>query len=71
MTFEGIVDHANRQYVEYLTDYLKKITLMYERGRLDKEAYEEQKTKVLRTIRVWSLHLERNRGAGAGRELGI
>lgn len=71
ITFESIVDHANRQHVEYLTEYLKKITLMYERGQLAKEAFEEQKTKVLRDINAWFLHLERNSGARASRELGI
>jgi hypothetical protein len=71
MVLESISDHADRQYIEYLMDYLKKITLMYERGLLGKEAFKEQRTSVLAAIRVWSLHLEQKRGAAKSLEMGV
>ncbi len=39
-----------------LMDYLKKITLMYERGLLDKEVFEERKAKILKIMDEFSLH---------------
>lgn len=54
--FDGLVEQINREHVLSLMDYLKKITLMYERGLLDKEVFEERKAKILKIIDQFSLH---------------
>lgn len=69
MLFDNIADHVNKQYLEYLMDYLKRLTLTYERGLLNRETFEAQKAKVLRTVEAYSLQLERRRGRGRGLEL--
>lgn len=50
------MEQINREHVLSLMDYLKKITLMYERGLLDKEVFEERKAKILKIMAEFSLH---------------
>lgn len=54
--FDSLVEQINREYVLSLMDYLKKITLMYERGLLDKEVFKERKAKILKIMDEFSLH---------------
>jgi hypothetical protein len=68
---ENIADNANRQYHNDLINYMKRITLMYARGLLDRETFEVNKAEVLRTIEAHSLQLERRRGRARSLEWGL
>jgi len=54
----GICDYANQQYLTELEDQLKKITLLYERGKLSKKEYkklEAQLTTAIKNFRAQQL----------------
>jgi len=55
---KGICDYANQQYLTELEDQLKKITLLYERGKLSKKEYkklEAQLTTAIKNFRAQQL----------------
>jgi hypothetical protein len=54
-TLQGICDYTNQQYVAALEDYLKRVRLLYEQGKIDEEEYkklEADLTKRIKTFRV-------------------
>jgi len=55
---KGVCDYANQQYLSELEDQLKKIRLLYERGKLSKKEYkklEAQLTMAIKNFRVQQL----------------
>jgi len=55
---KGVCDYANQQYLSELEDQLKKIRLLYERGKLSKKEYkklEAQLTMTIKNFRVQQL----------------
>ncbi len=48
---KGICDYANQQYLTELEDQLKKITLLYERGKLSKKEYKKLEAQLTTTIK--------------------
>lgn len=61
---KGICDYANQQYLTELEDQLKKITLLYERGKLSKKEYkrlEAQLAMAIKNFRVQQLETGRRR----------
>jgi len=55
---KGVCDYANKQYLAELEDQLKKIRLLYERGKLSKKKYkklEAQLTTAIKNFRVQQL----------------
>jgi len=61
---KGICDYANQQYLAELEDKLKKIRLLYERGKLSKKEYKEleaQLTMAIKNLRDQQLETGRRR----------
>jgi hypothetical protein len=55
---KGICGYANQQYLTELEDQLKKVRLLYERGKLSKKGYkklEAQLTTAIKNFRVQQL----------------
>jgi len=48
---KGICNYANQQYLAELEDQLKKVRLLYERGKLSKKEYKKLETQLATTIK--------------------
>lgn len=55
---KSVCDYANQQYLAELEDRLKKVRLLYERGKLNKKEYkklEVQLTMAIKNFRTQQL----------------
>jgi len=48
---KGICDYANQQYLSELEDQLKKVRLLYERGKLSKKEYKKLEAQLAMAIK--------------------
>lgn len=65
LVFEGIRDHTEKAYLQYLEDELKKLRLAHERKEISEEDFERQHSRLTDRINAYRARAKGQGSQGA------